>query len=499
MTSYLYRRIVFAFSFVILTFFNAGAFLTDLPIKEIAGRQCYYYEVNEGDDIFSIADQLGLSRADIVDYNSAVADGVRPGMKLYFPVDVFGTRETFEPVLKLHPVVLPVSIIDATVDTIGLPDEPVSEVMPPRVLSVAVCLPFELADENISNNAIHATNFYRGFLLGVDSLRAYYGNPMLNIVAIDCGKDNSPFNPESDEVSGSLSEVDIIIAPQNSGKMNSLAKFGSKNNKYVFNVFNAHDTTYYKNRYMIQGNIPTTPMYKKAIDWFMDNLDGAVPVILESEKGKKDKQQFTDRLKKRLASEGIEVLTVKYDKTLTPSDLDSKLPKTAKAFVFIPTSSANAEFSKFAPALIEYKNGTNKTNANNAKVRLFGYPEFTVFSGDSADKLAKIGTDYYTRFYSNTSTQDAQQLQDSYIDRFALKLPGGVPNQVMYGFDIAKWILSFAAENSVTPEAIQNTDVVDGLQMSYRFKKLANGGFYNDVLLMVSIDADSEPKVEALR
>ena len=62
----------------------------NLPVKKVNGKQCYYYKVARGNTVYGVAQQLGVSRDQIITFNPSAADGLKPGMMLYFPVSEFG-------------------------------------------------------------------------------------------------------------------------------------------------------------------------------------------------------------------------------------------------------------------------------------------------------------------------------------------------------------------------------------------------------------------------
>lgn len=71
-----------------------GAQALDLPVKTINGRQYYYYAVRRGETLLEVARRLGVSRDDIVRYNTSAADALRQGTTLYLPVDEFSRVES---------------------------------------------------------------------------------------------------------------------------------------------------------------------------------------------------------------------------------------------------------------------------------------------------------------------------------------------------------------------------------------------------------------------
>ena len=66
----------------------------DLPVKSINGKQYYYYAVRRGDTLLDVARRIGVSRDDIVKYNTSAADVLRQGTTLYLPVDEFKDVQT---------------------------------------------------------------------------------------------------------------------------------------------------------------------------------------------------------------------------------------------------------------------------------------------------------------------------------------------------------------------------------------------------------------------
>lgn len=56
----------------------------ELPTVQVGGRQMHYYQVKEGESIYDVMAQMGLTRQEILENNPQAADGLRKGMRLYF-------------------------------------------------------------------------------------------------------------------------------------------------------------------------------------------------------------------------------------------------------------------------------------------------------------------------------------------------------------------------------------------------------------------------------
>lgn len=67
-----------------------------LPTMRVAGRVLRYYDVQKGENVYTVAEKLGLTRDQIIENNPSAADGLSAGMRLYFPGDMT-SKEQAEP------------------------------------------------------------------------------------------------------------------------------------------------------------------------------------------------------------------------------------------------------------------------------------------------------------------------------------------------------------------------------------------------------------------
>ena len=65
------------------------AAVNELPVTTARGVKCYYYDVQPKESIYQLTSKLGVSREQIVRLNPSAADGLKPRMRLYFPVSEF--------------------------------------------------------------------------------------------------------------------------------------------------------------------------------------------------------------------------------------------------------------------------------------------------------------------------------------------------------------------------------------------------------------------------
>ncbi len=69
------------------------ALALDLPVRTVGGRQYYVYKVHRHDNVYGVANLLGLTRDDIINNNPAAAQGLKEGQELFFPVEKYGAQE----------------------------------------------------------------------------------------------------------------------------------------------------------------------------------------------------------------------------------------------------------------------------------------------------------------------------------------------------------------------------------------------------------------------
>lgn len=81
-------RTFVAASLILVSF--VGAWALDLPVRTIGGRQYYVYKVLRHDNVYAVADLLGLTRNDIVANNPTASQGLKEGQELFFPVEKYG-------------------------------------------------------------------------------------------------------------------------------------------------------------------------------------------------------------------------------------------------------------------------------------------------------------------------------------------------------------------------------------------------------------------------
>lgn len=577
--------ILFASASILL---SAG--VRDLPVKTVGGKSYYYYEVPVKETVYSLTHKLGVTKDEIIRHNPSVADGLKAGTTLYFPVDestdissssdvttsvgsrtvthnvekgqtIYGIatkygistdklieqnpivreglktgqvlhitipgssapdksvassalatapastgskandevkgyivkkKETFYSIARVHGISvaqleaanpnvsilkegqvlnIPAPIVteelavqdNSVTDSIQAPNQ----IDPDAPLTIAVILPFMLNEETPSKNAQRYTEFYKGMLLAVDSLRNN-GTP-IHISAYDS-------EGSLDKVKELLSLPElknnrIIIAPDNAAQLTAIGEFGRNNNIKVFNTFIVKDESYLVNPEMMQGNLPSSKMYEKAVRSYTERLAYSHPVFISMAGSTGDKADFIADLKKSLDEKGIAYSDMTVDTKLTQAEL-KQLP-VKDAYTFIPTSSKQSDLNKIMPGIIEWRD-----EAVTASVKLLGYPEWTTFRGETLTNMKNLNTIVYSRFYTDDDNQRARSLENKYKKWYGNSMESAVPRQGLLGFDTGMFLIKYLKYPAAR---------YDGIQNGYSFVSPDGvDGYFNDVLYLVN-------------
>lgn len=222
------------------------------------------------------------------------------------------------------------------------------------MVNIAVMLPFQLNRERPNKQAMHYTDFYKGLLMAVDTMRTC-GAP-IHVYAYDtCDNADSVASILANRPE--MAEMDMIIAPDDTAHIEMIAQHADTVAATVINMFAVRDNSHLRHSSVFQGNIPHEMMYAKAIDSFINLFDGYTPVILNQSDDPKgcDKTIFVNALTSRLDHDSIPYRTVDYTGTMSDSDIAWMAP--GVRYVVIPTSSSRSALNAILPALAEKRSG----------------------------------------------------------------------------------------------------------------------------------------------
>ncbi len=439
---------------------------------------------------------------DTAAHSTQITHTIRDGETLYHISKEYGT--TVDAILAANPeldvtdyqmgmmIVIPEN--KAAVENSGSsPTEPVDSAPATELLeadtvgisgsgkiTIAVALPFKLAEAQSARMDKVYTEFYKGFLLAVDSMR-HCGTP-IKIMAFDTSDSmDSVRKVLSDPL---LEQAQVIIAPGDVNQLNAFAGYGKQHKIPVLNLFHVKDISYRINDVMMQGNIPHEKMYEKAADYLINDLHGATPVIIKSRDAASDKSEFVGMLMSRLGERNIVHREIVFDEQLAAKDLE--VLEGAGSYIFIPVTGKSEELTKMLPALIDFK----KENVDPSGIRLFGYPEWTTFRGDIFAKMQDMGTMVFSRFYTVPEDDHLKRVEEVFTRWYGAPMASLVPRQGLFGFDTGMYLINALRVNHGDFDRF--TPQYDGVQNGFDFLRSPGGGYVNNELYIINFRTDGE-------
>lgn len=470
-----------------------------LPVAEFTSEQSnsdasaqggnLRYKVEKGETLYGIAYKFDVSPDDIIALNPTADRGIKAGQTLIIPVsgehveaptvkyepeEVVETVNESEPVREIKEISLdeienrlkPVNpprrlVFNEDTTAQEAPDSVATEAVEAEESTIAVLLPLSLKSAEPDKQAKAASDFARGFMLGLKSMKADATPTNIKIY------DTYGSNVEVAEILGrpELSEVNLIIAPEQNGGLKATADIVGTADCFVMNLFSPQDTTYLSNPNVIQTYIPAALMYEKAAEALMQIFDDYTPVFLISKGGRSEKLPFTNHLREQLTNRSIEFKELPFDGILTTEEINAALDYDGK-YVFIPASGSLTEFNKFANAVIEHRQGV----VDPSNIAVFGYPDWTAFLNDSEEKLHQLGATIYSRFFSAENTPASRIFTADYFDQYGSKPLELLPSQAMLGYDTARYLLTNLKNNNgvYSPE---DQSYFEGIQSTFMFVK----------------------------
>lgn len=433
------------------------------------------YTIKEGETVYHISKEHGTTVEAILQANPELdVTDYKMGMVIVIPVADSAAHEV------------------APAETIGFAPEEKPVVTTDESDSssngivIALALPFNLNVEKADRQDKVYTEFYKGFLLAVDSMRNC-GTP-IKVMAFDTA--DSMDSVRSILANPMLAEAQVIVGPGDPNQLNAFANYGKERGVEVLNLFHVKDISYRINPSMMQGNIPHEAMYEKAADYLVNNLRGAVPVLVKSRNASADKAEFLTILKGRFDSRGINAVEIQFDDQLKLDDLESI--DGAGSFTFIPVTGKSDELQKMLSTLIEFK----KSNPYPDGITLFGYPEWTTFRGDMLAKMIEMGTTVFSRFYTVPEDAQLKQVEDVFVRWYGSPMASLVPRQGLFGFDTGMYLIKALKANGGDFNLF--TPAYNGVQNGFDFQHSPGGGFVNNDLYIINFRTDGRVDKELL-
>ncbi len=440
-------------------------------VYERSGIRNYKYEVKRGESYASIAADNGITEQTLKEANPGMKKA-KKGKTIIIPKP-FNERVTGEmatiPLEELRGYYEP-RINDLYDNLVGKRLE--------NEVNIALVLPFQLHKSAPPKQAYLYTDFYKGFLLALDSvstistkhinLNVYDTQHNLNVT------DSILALPE-------LKTMNMIIAPSEPQQLARINAFAKANGVSVMNCFTTKNEDYLDNPYVFQVNTPTGELMHNVMKWFDERYSGCNVIFLVAP-GDNDKEMY-EHMKRHINGKKYATTSITVSGPLTYNDISNKMNPGSK-YVFIPSSGDKELLKKCLKALKEVKK-----ERFDCDMSLIAYPEYVLYLKDYQTDLQDIDTYMFTRFF-NAKGFRTRNLETAYKTNFGGEPLQAAPHMAIYGYDMGMYLLKTLGTDGIINE---DTPLYKGIQTSFRWERGDNWrGCTNQAVEIVHFSTDHQ-------
>ena len=509
------------------------AFSQNTPQATLAGSDATFLTINDGEDIYSIAKQYNASVESILtnnpglnpdEYVTGTKIKVVPNTALPFNYERMSRRnykyevqrgETYASIAKANGITeeelkaanpdlkkvkkgkiitLPKPYAEQVIGEMAtIPVDELRAYYQPRIndlyenlvqkrleseVNIALVLPFQLHKSAPPKQAYLYTDFYKGFLLALDSV-SHITDKHINLKVYDTQHnlnvtDSILSLPE-------LKAMNMIIAPSEPQQLARINAFGKANGVNVMNCFTTKNEDYLDNPYVYQVNTPTNEMMHDVMRWFDEAFKGYNVVFL-NDASENDKEMF-EHMRNHINRKKYSTTTINVNGDLTYDDISNQMDPGSK-YVFIPSSGDKALVKRFIKALKQVK-----SDRFDCDLSLIAYPEYVLYLKDYQTDLQDVDTYMFTRFF-NAKGFRTRDLETAYKNNFGGEPLQGVPNMAIMGYDTGMYLLKSLGVDGIIDD---ETPMYKGIQTSYRWERGDNWrGYTNQAIEVVHFSTDHQ-------
>lgn len=445
---------------------------TALPfVYERTGVRNYKYEVQRGESYASIAKDNGITEQELKAANPDIKKA-KKGKTIVIPKP-FTERVTGEMATisldELRNYYAP-RINDLYDNLVGKRLE--------NEVNIAMVLPFQLHKSAPPKQAYLYTDYYKGFLLALDSV-SHITDKRINLKVYDTQHNLNV--TDSILALPELKMMNMIIAPSEPQQLARINAFGKANGVPVMNCFTTKNEDYLDNPYVYQVNTPTNEMIHNVMRWFDEKFTDYNVIFLVAG-GDNDKEMF-EHMRKHITGKKYPTATINVNGDVSFNTISNQMNPGSK-YVFIPSSGDKNLVQKYIKALKQAKN-----ERFDCEMSLIAYPECVLYLKDYQTDLQDVDTYMFTRFF-NAKGFRTRDLEAAYKTNFGGEPLQAVPHMAIYGYDTGMYLLkSLGADGIIDNE----TPLYKGIQTSFKWERGDNWcGYTNQAIEIVHFSTDHQ-------
>lgn len=420
------------------------------------------HKVKRRETIFSVSREYGISEQELIAANPELKNGMKKGQFLCIP---YPSEKSAVTTPQTDTNITPPSNSELFRENKETPKSI-------STIKAALLLPFD--DKRM-------VEYYEGFLMAVDSLKRT--GTSIDLYVYDCNKESSSLN--NILAKSEMKNMNVIFGPAQQQHIKPLAAFAKKNDIRLVVPFSSKEGEVFSNPFIYQINTPQSYLYSEVYEHFTRQFPNANVILLESSVVDKDKIEFIKGLKQELGSKGIPVKTLKEH---APVETLKATLRNDKENFFIPTSGNDLTLLKIIPQLTLLVRDNPE-----ARIHLFGYPEWQTYTKDHLESFFELDTYFYSSFYTNNLLPAAINFTHAYRKWYSKEMEERYPKYGMLGFDTGYFFLKGLSKYG--SELEKNLPLMDltPIQTGFKFQRVNNwGGFVNKKVFFVHFTKNFE-------
>ena len=415
------------------------------------------YQVKKKDTIFGIAKNFGLTVEELINANPEMKVAgyeLKKGDYIFipYPSNTAPKPSTAQPSTAVQVQTAPKAV-----------QNPVG-----KTIRVGVVLPLH----DVDGDGKRATEYYRGFLMGCDSLKQMG-------YSIDIRAWNVPIDGDiraTLQESG-LRNCDIIFGPLYTKQVKPLSDFCKSAGIKLVIPFSIWGDEVSRNTEIFQIYQSADEINNASIDAFLERFGNQHPVFIDCNDSTSKKGIFTFGLRNRLNNRGV---------SYSITNLKSSEELFAKAFsrtqpnIVVLNTGRSPELSV---AMAKLK-GLVASNPG-IVVSLFGYTEWLMYTRNNLDNFFTFNTHIPSTSYYNPVSARTQNIENGYRRWFGLETLYAMPKFALMGYDHAQFFIRGVHKYGKAFNGTKAQNTYTPVQTPLDFRRVGTGGMQNKAFMLV--------------
>lgn len=422
------------------------------------------YQVKKKDTIFGIAKNYGLTVDELINANPEMKVAgyeLKKGDYIFIPYPA--NTDPKAATTKAATTPQPQTVAKTT------------QSQTTKTIKVGVVLPLH----DVDGDGKRMTEYYRGFLMGCDSLKQQGYSIDVHAWNVPADADIRPTLQDA-----SIRNCDVIFGPLYTKQVKPLSDFCKGAGIKLVIPFSIWGDEVSRNSEIFQVYQSLDELNNASIDAFISRFGNQHPVFIDCNDSTSKKGIFTFGLRNRLNARGV-----KYSITNLKSneELFSKAFSRTQPNVVVLNTGRSPELT-VAIAKLKALVASNP----GVVVSLFGYTEWLMYTRNNLDNFYKFNTYIPSTFYYNPLSAKTQHLENGYRRWFGLETLYALPKFALMGYDHAQFFIRGLYKYGKAFNGTKPQNVYTPLQTPLEFKRVGSGGMQNRAFMLVRYTNDKK-------